>query len=271
MGGRLPRRFNVAHLGVSTTSLAIMAFAGLVACMVVPGVAGAAAAQGDAARQDASSMRGLSGVWWAKTFSAKMQPMDGAIAFTDAGKRAYEKNIAGLKNGSVKDESRTICVPDGMPRVMASPYPFQIIQTPGQVTFAHEVNHSWRTARLGGTHPRPADAIIYWNGDEVAHWEGDTLVVDTVNLNDRTFVDATGLPHSTNLHVTERLRLLDGGNELEDVITLEDPMVFTKPWRTRFVYERRNDIHIDEFVCGEQHRDLSGVKGAPVESAARAP
>jgi hypothetical protein len=124
---------------------------------------------------------------------------------------------------------------------------------------------------LGGAHPSRGDAIIYWNGDEIAHWEGDTLVVDTVNLNDRTFVDATGLPHSTALHVTERLRLLDGGNELEDVITLEDPVIFTKPWRARFVYERRNDIHIDEFVCGERHRDLSGVKGAPVERAARAP
>jgi hypothetical protein len=272
MGSRLSRRSKGARQGVSATPLLLAACAvAAVSIAAQPIAVRAAAAPAESARQEASSTLGISGVWWTKTYSPKLEPLDGPLPLTPAGKRAYDKNIAALKDGSLKDEARTICLAGGMPRVMAAPYPFQIIQTPDGITFAHEVNHSWRFARLGGMHPAPDDAIPYYNGDEIAKWEGDTLVVDTVNLNERTFLDATGLPHGPNLHVTERLRLLDGGKSLEDVITVQDPMMFTKPWRTRLVFDKRPDIHIDEFVCAERHRSLSGVKGAPVERATLAP
>lgn len=69
---------------------------------------------------------------------------------------------------------------------------------------------------------------------EVGHWEGDTLVIDTVGFNDRTQVDEEGIVHSTQLHVMERLRKIDDGNAIENIITIEDPVIFTRPWRWAF-------------------------------------
>src|SRR5881394_2903440 len=85
----------------------------------------AASAAGAAAAQD------LSGVWWANTYSPKIQIVGGGdLPYTAAGKAAYEKNIAALKSGELIDAARRFCVPDGVPRILATPYPFEIIHTP---------------------------------------------------------------------------------------------------------------------------------------------
>jgi hypothetical protein len=206
----------------------------------------------------------LSGVYWATEYHAKVQPVGGGdLPFTAAGKAAYEMNMSGLKNGSIVDNARRLCVPDGLPRVLATPYPFQIIQAPpGQVTMIHELNHQIRVVTMDKPLPDAKELMTFpfYNGHSVGHFEGDTLVVETAGFNEKTFLDATGAPHTDEMRTTERIRKV-GPNELEDVITIHDPEYYTRDWQARFTYKLRNDVVIEDYVCGERHRDISSVAG----------
>lgn len=233
---------------------AIAAFAVLAAALAAVPAAEAATA---AATPD------ISGVWWATTYSPKIQPVGGGdLPYTPTGKAAYDKNIAALKSGEMTDAARRFCVPDGVPRLLASPYPFEIIHTPGQTTLIHELNHAIRIVTMDKPLPKDEELIPYpyYDGHSVGHWEGDTLVVETAGFNDKTFLDATGAPHSDTMKTVERIRKL-GGNQLEDVVTVHDPDMFTRDWSARFVYALRNDIRLQDYVCSEKHRDISSVRG----------
>jgi hypothetical protein len=206
----------------------------------------------------------ISGTYWATEYHPKIQLVGGGeLPLTPAGKAAYEKNMAGLKGGTIIDTARKYCVPDGLPRVLATPYPFDIIQAPpGQVTIVHELNHQVRVIALDKPMPSEEELIPfpYYNGHSVGHFEGDTLVVDSAGFNEKTFLDATGAPHTDELKTTERIRKTSP-TELEDVITIHDPEYYTKDWQARFVYKLRNDVRLEDYVCGEPHRDISGVAG----------
>lgn len=146
----------------------------------------------------------LSGIYWATQYNAKIQIAGGGdLPLTAAGKAAYDKNITGLKDGSITDDARKWCVPDGLPRVLATPYPFEIVQgPPGQVTIIYELNHQVRPIRLDKPMPGEKELISlpFYNGHSVGHFEGDTLVVESAGFNDKTFVDATGAPHGSNAY-----------------------------------------------------------------------
>jgi hypothetical protein len=206
----------------------------------------------------------LSGTWWANEYHAKIELVGGGdLPLTAAGEAAYEKNIAGLKDGSIIDAARKFCVPDGVPRVLATPYPFEIIQAPpGQITIIHELNHQVRIVAMG--RPMPGEKELttfpFYNGHSVGHFEGDTLVVETAGFNEKTFIDATGAPHTDEMRTSERLRRISP-TELEDVITVHDPEYYSTEWQARFVYTLRNDLRLEDYVCGEPHRDLSSVAG----------
>ena len=206
----------------------------------------------------------ISGVWWAGSYSPNIRPVGGgALPFTPAGKAVYEQNMAGLKSGAVVDKSRTLCVLDGIPRVLQTPYPFAIVQTPGQVTFVYEQNRAVRFVDFKRP-PPDADAMAdepRYHGYSRGRWEGDTLVIQSAGFTDKTFIDAYGAPHTEDMQVTERLRTLDGGRQLEDVVTVEDPKFYTRPWSARFVYDSHPEVSLDTYVCGEKHRDISRVKG----------
>jgi hypothetical protein len=100
----------------------------------------------------------------------------------------------------------------------------------------------------------------YYNGHSVGHFEGATLVIDSAGFNEKTFVDATGAPHTDEMRTTERIRKISP-TQLEDVITIHDPQYYTRDWQARFVYTLRNDVRLEDYVCGEPHRDLSSVAG----------
>ena len=212
----------------------------------------------------ADAVPDIFGTYWATQYKAKIQILGGGeLPLTDAGKAAYEKNIAGLKDGSIIDAARKYCVPDGLPRVLATPYPFEIINAPpGQVTIVHELNHEVRAIAMNK--PLPSDKELipfpYYNGHSVGHFEGDTLVIETAGFNDKTFIDATGAPHTDEMRTLEHIRNI-GTNQIEDVITIEDPQYYTRDWQARFVYNLRNDVRLQDYVCGEPHRDLSSVAG----------
>jgi len=206
----------------------------------------------------------ISGTYWATEYHAKIQPVGGGeLPLTAEGKAAYDKNMAGLKAGSLSDDARKFCVPDGMPRVLATPYPFEIIQAPpGQITMIHELNHQIRVIAMDKKLPSDDDLSIfpYYNGHSVGRFEGDTLVVETAGFNEKTFVDATGAPHTDEMHTVERIRKVSP-TQLEDVITIHDPKYYSRDWQARFVYTLRPEVRLEDYVCGEPHRDISMVAG----------
>ena len=208
----------------------------------------------------------ISGTYWATSYSPKIEVVGGGDPpLNTAGKAAYEKNQTGLKDGSVVDKARRVCVPDGVPRVLATPYPFEIFQVPvDHVTFLYEMNHQERVIFMDRPLPSSETLIVdpRYNGHSVGHWEGDALVVESAGFNERTFLDASGLPHSDEMSTVERIRKV--GNQLEDIITIHDPEMYARDWQARFVYDERNDVRLEDYACNDTHRDLSGVKGVQV-------
>jgi hypothetical protein len=206
----------------------------------------------------------ISGTYWATQYHPKIQLVGGGdLPLTAAGKEAYEKNIAGLKDGSIVDTARRYCVPDGLPRLLATPYPFGIFQAPAeQITIVHELNHQVRVIAMDQPMPSEKEltTLPYYNGHSVGHFEGDTLVIETAGFNEKTFLDATGAPHTDGLRTVERIRRISP-TQLEDVVTIHDPTYYTRDWQARFVYTLRDDVWLEDYVCGEPHRDLSSVAG----------
>ena len=224
------------------------------------GMAVALAAHGWARAAEAPD---LSGTYWTTTYSPNIQVLGGGTPPLNAkGKTEYARIQAGLKDGSIDDKARHVCIPDGVPRVLATPYPFEIFQIPtNQVTFVYEMNHQYRAVAMNEKMPSEKQLVVAprYNGHSVGHWEGDTLVIETAGYNDKTFLDASGLPHSDGMTTVERIRRT--GNQLEDVITIHDPEMYTRDWQARFVYALRNDVRLEEYACNDTHRDLSSVKG----------
>jgi hypothetical protein len=208
----------------------------------------------------------IAGIWWTQSYSPKIQLVGGGeLPYTPAGLEKYQKNMAALKDGTLKDDARRICVPDGIPRILGNPSPFQLVQSRGQVTMIYELNHVVRTILLD-TPQLTADELEvapYYSGHSVAHWEGDTLVIDSAGFNEKTFLDATGAPHSDQMGTQERIRKINA-RTLENVITVTDPAMFTRPWSARFVYDLHPEIRLEDYTCGEKHRDISRVRGVVV-------
>jgi hypothetical protein len=205
----------------------------------------------------------ISGIYQVTRYDAKLVTTNGAAPpLNDAGRAEYAKNQAGLRDGSVTDYARKFCVPDGIPRVMSSPYPFEIVQgPPGQITLVHELNHQLRIVAMDKPLPSDMELIPYpfYNGHSAGRFEGDTLVIDSAGFNEKTFLDATGLPHSDQLKTQERIRKI-GNNQLEDVVTITDPAFYTASFSARFVYDQKN-LRLEDYVCGETHRDISALPG----------
>jgi hypothetical protein len=233
----------------------------LVAGLVFAAVIGGTAAIAGGATQD------ISGVWWVTKYDARLQLVGGGqLPLNAMGKEAYAKNRAGLRDGSIVDAARKFCVPDGIPRVLTNPYPFEIIQAPpGQVTIIYELNHQIRTVAMDKKQKTYEELVPYpfYNGHSVGRWEGDTLVVETAGFNEKTFLDAAGAPHSDMLTTVERWRKI-GPTQLENVVTITDPYYYTQPFQVRFVYDQRNEVRLEDYVCGEPHRDISKIPGVQI-------
>jgi hypothetical protein len=236
------------------------AFAGLLAAVLMAVQVGGEAR----AAQDWAPPALIEGFWQIAAYSPQLKPADGAaIPFTPAGMARYRETQGKLRQNPASDLARSTCVPEGVPRSLTSPYPFDIVPTPGQILFLHETNRAVRMVLMQAAHNDPGDWDPSYMGDSIGRREGEVLVIDTNNFNDATWLDDSGLPHSDALHTVERLRILPGGQRLEDLITIEDPAMFSKPWTLRLVFERRpNLIFSADWVCGEPHRDIRSLPGA---------
>jgi hypothetical protein len=163
-------------------------------------------------------------------------------------KEAKPSNGGEYTLDTTNDPVLTRCDPPGVPRVYFHPYPFEFVTSPKSVLMLFEYDHWIRRLYTDGR-PIPTDPDLTWMGTSVAHWEDNTtLVVDTVGMNDKTWLDRLGRPHSDQLHVVERFHRVDQGH-LEVGITMIDPKALAKPWTTTFYYELKPEWEIQEISC----------------------
>jgi hypothetical protein len=138
------------------------------------------------------------------------------------------------------------CMPLAGPQAFSVPYQFQIVESAQHMAILYGYPGSFRVISIDGS-PHPPDPDPTWMGDSIAHWESDTLVVDTVGFNDKTEIN--GYRHTDALHITERFRRTEY-NTLQYEATIEDPNVFVKPWTVSRAFTLRPDLSkVDEFVC----------------------
>ncbi len=170
-------------------------------------------------------------------------------------KALYEKHRASLS----KDDPEARCLPPGVPRMSTTPYPWSFIQTKDLLVIVYEGGaHIWRKVFLDGRAHNP-QVVETWLGDSIGHWEGDTLVVETVGQNDITWIDESGIPHSSDMKVTERISRPDFGHlTIEHII--DDPKTFSKPWRFT-THPSLLKGELIEYICQENNRDVQHLVG----------
>jgi hypothetical protein len=109
------------------------------------------------------------------------------------------------KDSNSKDDPEARCLPPGVPRMSTTPYPWTFVQTPNMLVIVYEGGaHIWRKVFMDGRGHDP-NVVETWLGDSIGHWEGDTLVVETVGQNDKTWIDEAGIPHSSDMKVIEKI------------------------------------------------------------------
>jgi hypothetical protein len=163
-------------------------------------------------------------------------------------RRENEKVLA----GGIGYTARSSCMPAGVPGfMMFIVEPIFFVQTPKEVLMIHSGNEEVRHVYLDMPHslnPKPS-----WYGESVGHYEDDTLVIDTIGLNDKTYVDNYRTPHSEKLHVIERWKLVEGGNMIEVSVRVEDPDTFNEPWSAMQRYRRVQPRFLGEEACAENN------------------
>ena len=165
-----------------------------------------ASAATSASAAGAGAWPDISGIYWTNSYSAKIQPVGGGDPpYTAAAMAAYKKNMAAVKTYALDDKARKLCTPDGVPRILESPYPFEIVQSPdrGEIHLIYELNHVIRLVTM--TKPLPSadelETFPFYSGHSAGHWDGDTLVIETAGFNEKTFLDNSGAPaHRSAAH-----------------------------------------------------------------------
>ena len=180
-------------------------------------------------------------------------------------KKANDEVLA----GKVPYITRERCWPAGVPGSSVftrGGQPLFFYQTPTKVTIVNELNAEVRHVYLNVPHsknPKPS-----WYGESVGHYEGDELVVDTIGLNDRTTVDNYRTPHTDQIHVVERFKLIEGGKTLQSTITVDDPGTFNMPWSAVQRWRPTNRI-LEENPCAENNAEFLGYDVVPIPMAAK--
>ncbi len=160
-------------------------------------------------------------------------------------------------SGVATFDQKTRCWPTGVTSFFLNPaLPNYFLQTPDEVVMLLEPDHQVRHIAMNQPHSENPDPS--WYGESVGHYEGDTLVVDTIGFNDITDIDNYRTRHSTMLHVVERFRLIEGGSVIQIVIQVEDPGAFTVPWTAVRRFRRVNNRPIIETVCAENNETYFG-------------
>jgi hypothetical protein len=151
------------------------------------------------------------------------------------------------------DDPTAQCLPGGLPRsVTLGLFPQQFVQTPTQLVILYEYMNVYRVIPFTATHPD--DIIPSYMGNSIARWQGDTLVVDVIGFNDKTWLAGTGTFHSDQLHITERYTRVSR-DRIDYEVTMEDPKVLTKPWKLTSSLMLREGTRLEEYICAENNLD----------------
>jgi len=190
-------------------------------------------------------------------------------------RKANERALSGKPAYTPKER----CWPIGVPGFLLYPvFPVYFLQAPKEVVMIWAEDHQVRHVYMN--QPHSARVMPSWFGESIGRYEGDTLVVDTVGMNDKTFVDSYRTPHTEKLHVVERFRMIDGGKAMEVKLHVEDPGAFTTPWDAIQRYRRvdasgdKSDPRVprdglEEMACAENNGDILGEGLEPIPTADR--
>jgi hypothetical protein len=175
-------------------------------------------------------------------------PMQQPVPLTPA----WAAKVQALKAHAAEDNPQANCLPNGMPAIMGMPYPYEFLLTPGQVTIIGEAYRMVRHIYTDGR-PLPKDPDPTFWGTSVGHWEGKTLVAETVGFVPHTHI-APNVPHSDKMKIIERFRLLDP-NTMSIKTTVIDPVALTHPYTTTRILKRHRNWTIDEYICEQNNRN----------------
>jgi len=225
------------------------------ALAVMPAPASAQSSKGQQykAPRTSDGQADLQGIWEVRNSPDKdlekakgliVEPKNGKIPYLPA---ALARKTSNEKNSAAEDPLNKCYMP-GVPRINLLSHPFQIFQTPTQISIAYEYIHNFRNVYLKRT--THLDGIDFWQGDSLGHWDGDTLVVDIADFNDQTWFDQAGDYHSDALHVVERYTRT-GPDTLRYEATIEDPKTFSMPWKIRVDFNRNTQPYarLMEYEC----------------------
>jgi len=232
----------------------------VVSVMTLAAQRGPAAPQGPTPRLPDGSVD-LSGVWQGGGPTGDIGaglPKGETIQLLPEAKKLMDARKSG-------DDPEANCLPTGVPRV--APYPWRIVQSPAfkkatHLYFLFEGNiHSFRQIFMDGR-KHPDDPDPSWYGHSVGHWEGDTLVVDTVGFNDKFWFDFKGHPHTEKLHTIERWTRTDLGT-LVNQVTIDDPGAYSRPFTVTFTARLRQNEELMEYICQENEQDAHHIRNQP--------
>jgi len=212
------------------------------------------------ARRTADGKPDLSGFWMPAqavrhlmNLASDLKPEE--IPLTPWGAQVYKERID--NNG--KDHPGVRCLPSGIPEKNNIPDGLKVVQTPELLIFLYESRTIYRQVFMDGR-PLPKNAQPTWMGYSVGRWEGDTLVIETIGQNGKTWLDMRGLPGTEELRVIERYRRPNIGRITIDV-TIEDPKAYTKPWTVTLNWRLVPDTDLIESICEENNKDLPHMVG----------
>ena len=207
---------------------------------------------GPAKKRAASAVPDLSGVWFIDEYHRNILPKEDPPfqpwAETKFKELQSEKLHQDPDDGPDPTER---CIPPGIPRTMLQPFPWEIVQARDRVIMIFEYQSLIRQIFTDGR-GHPKDLEPTYMGNSIGRFEGDTLVIDTVGFNDKTWLDPMGLPHSEALHVVEHLHRVDH-DTLVDEYTIDDPKAYTKSWTVQKTFKLKSDWQIKEYVCTENN------------------
>lgn len=173
---------------------------------------------------------------------------------TPAALAIFRQRVADHEAGLVPDDPQVQCRPMNAARMYGTGFPqIQLIQSANEIVILLMEDHITRRIALNGKHP--SHLVPTYLGNSIAHWEGDTLVVDTIGFRDGSWLDETGTPGDHNEHLVERFQKVDGGTKIEDSVTIDDPGVFSHPLSFTVPFTWRPDATWDEIICEEGNRD----------------
>jgi hypothetical protein len=178
-------------------------------------------------------------------------------------KAAFDAEVKKIADANARGEpianGYTHCQPDGMPTMMMAMFPMEVLQSGKQVTIIQEAYNQVRRIYMGEQLPAVEDAEPGFWGHSVGKWDGDTLVVDTVGI--KEYVRYRNAPHSAEMRVHERIRKLTP-DHFENTVTVTDPVYLTGPWKWKWVYQRRPNYKMYEYVCEDNREFADPVTGA---------